>query len=242
MTTTPPARRPWIVRTVVTVIVIVLAALALAVTFHPGKRFAFAEEFPAERGGVHVVNSNGRVEVASSPDDSVHVDVSGRTVGKRPKLSHDVSDDALRLEVKCHSRGFGLRRGCDSTIRLLVPAEDRVVVDTNNGDVVLTALTGVVSVHTDNGDVSGISLACVSATVDTNNGDVRLGFASGPDSVAVATDNGDVHLTVPQIGPGYNVQTKADNGDVDVTIVSNSSAQRTITATTSNGDIEIRGS
>jgi DUF4097 and DUF4098 domain-containing protein YvlB len=109
---------------------------------------------------------------------------------------------------------------------------------TGSGDVSVRGLRGATELHTGSGDITAQGLVTQNLTADTSSGDVDLDFGLGPKGVSASTASGDVNITVPRDGT-YHVIADPGSGDEQVDVKTDPSADRTITASTSSGDVTV---
>jgi hypothetical protein len=73
----------------------------------------------------------------------------------------------------------------------------------------------------------------------TGFGDVRLELLTVPDSVRVRSEYGELDITVPDAVP-YRVQVDAGSGEQRVSVPTDPTSARSITASSGAGDIRVR--
>lgn len=214
-------------------------------------------------GGIEVVGDRVEgvvVEVARrqgirDADVSTALDDQGRLV-----ISSDCPDPisvVCRVEATVHvPAGTPVTGGGSASVRI-TDVGGRVDLDTSSGSVSVTGAEGSVRVRTSHGRVSvfdsdadvhvrtsngAIDLDGVTAgTVDavTSNGRIRLGFSNAPDRITATSSNGRVSILLPADAPPYAVSATTSAGSSDTDIRTDPEADRTISATTSNGRISI---
>src|SRR5262249_36615005 len=131
-------------------------------------------------------------------------------------------------------------KACDTSMTVVVPRGTSVSLAGGNGDVSLYDLTGKVAVKSDSGDISGRDLLGRDVFATTSNGDVSLDLARAPASLDVVTVTGDIDVVVPKAH--YAVDLKSDEGDAELTGVTNdASSGRSIRTVSEVGDVSISG-
>jgi hypothetical protein len=146
---------------------------------------------------------------------------------------------------------------CTGWVHLTVPADVSVTGGVTDNHLTLRDLTGTVDLSTSDGgitahDVSGpLRLTSRDGTIEgsgirsarvqasTSDGSVRLAFADPPRSVRATSRDGSVRLTLPDDRTAYHVTVSTTDGSSDVTVPTDPTAPRRITATTSDGDVDI---
>jgi hypothetical protein len=198
---------------------------------------------------------NGRARLVASTGDEVEV---------HARISEGVFDVAYRaevvgdrLEVSSGCSWFADWR-CSVDLTIEVPSGLDVVAGTDNGDLVAEGLDGFlrfsshngtirlndvrgeISASTNNGDVVGSNLSAGRFDLETDNGTLTLAFDAPPGAVTAVTDNGDVEILLPDRETTYALEASSDNGRVDTPIRTDPRSDRSIRATSDNGDVSIR--
>jgi hypothetical protein len=157
----------------------------------------------------------------------------------RPQVRMRVRGGTLALSASCPDSGPVNR--CRADLALEIPFDADVVVRSHAGDVSADRLAGHLELSTDTGDVIGRELNPISVRAATSAGDADLRFSTEPVSVTASSDAGDVHVVVPT-GGEYRVDATTSAGDVDVRgVIRNDRALRSISATTDTGDVTVLG-
>lgn len=165
----------------------------------------------------------------------------------------------LRVAFDCPPFGFGLFGfGCSGDYELSVPPGTGVVgttgngalrigaldgpldLSTSNGGVKLERTSGPVTVRTSNGAITATGLASSVVDLATSNGAVDLAFDAAPRTLAVRTSNGRIAVRLPADAPAYAVDATTSNGSVRNEVRTDPDVDRSITLSTSNGDIELQ--
>ena len=212
-------------------------------------------EFAAgDIGALDIGNeTGGSLRVVGGDVDSVRVTAHVSHGWRDTTNSARVEDGRLLLRASCPillashcSVGYTVEVPSDLDVRLrgdgritLTDLDGAVDVGTDNGAVVAERIRGDAVLESDNGRVIGRALASPSVEANSDNGRVELSFDAAPDAVTARSDNGDVEVVVPP-GDPYRVHTDTDNGSASATVDQVRASDRTITATTDNGDITIR--
>jgi hypothetical protein len=237
------------------VVLIVIGASALLTGIFESNRTTTAR-YDGAIDRLVVRSDNGEIVVTAADTSEVEVERDERYVFRRPARVADVEDGTLTVEDGCPSFNILLLGGCRVDFRITVPAsvaidldssngdlvvegiEGTIVVGTSNGDIDLDRITGPAEATTSNGSIVGRGLESASLAADTSNGRISLVFAAVPDRVEADTSNGDIDIALPDAP--YRIHADTSNGDVDIQVVSDPGASRSITATSSNGNIDIR--
>ena len=124
--------------------------------------------------------------------------------------------------------------------RLTVTDIDGAVdAQTDNGAVEVERLGSDAVLRSDNGRVTAVGLASPRVDASSDNGRVELSFDEAPQAVTARSDNGDVEVVVPP-GDPYRVVTASDTGTANASVDQVRASDRTIDATTDNGDVSVR--
>jgi DUF4097 and DUF4098 domain-containing protein YvlB len=170
---------------------------------------------------------SGDVKLVPATGAQVVVDSHARGSLFLPKLRTRVAGDRIEVSGHCH---IVLAGSCSASFVVHVPRGMPVHVSASSGDVSASGLSGLVDVSVSSGDVDLDDLSG-GATVDVKSGDVSARALGG--RIVLRTLSGDVtgaDLT------GAVVTAHSLSGDVDVDLAS---VPRTVTATTSSGDVTI---
>ncbi len=112
-----------------------------------------------------------------------------------------------------------------------------LTVNTHGGPLQINGLTGPLSADTDGGSAVASRLTAATAAVSTGSGPVQIAFSAAPESVTVSTAGGSVSLTVP--GGPYALTANSDGATQIIGIATSSTADRSITVSTSGGQLVI---
>lgn len=166
--------------------------------------------YKLEDGGqVEVINPNGRIDVTPSADATTVEVVAERQARaaseqaakdelKLIQISEQVSPKTIRIEVPRSSGGMRFGQASrEVSFRLKVPKNAAVKVNTRNGEVHVTGLSGPVEADSSNGDIVAENLGGV-VQAGTTNGSIKVQVTSVlADGIHLETTNGDIELRVP---------------------------------------------
>jgi hypothetical protein len=162
-----------------------------------------------EGGQVELVNPNGAIDVSPSADATTvevvaerRARASSEQAAKQElnaiRISEQVSPNQIRIEVPRAPGGVhfgGVAR--EVSFKLKVPKSASVKVNTRNGEVRLTGLSGTVKADSTNGGIVGENLAGA-VQAGTTNGTVRVQVTTiQPEGIRLDTTNGDIELRIP---------------------------------------------
>lgn len=223
--------------------VITLAWLSLeAVDQVVGRQGTVTDRFDAatiER--VEITLENGGVVIDGRPEAStatVIADVRSGLGSANYRAS--VSNGTLRIDTGCSWRSDS----CVEQVRVVVPASVDVLVRVENDDIMVRGIGGEIDLATENGDVETSALTSPSVAASSQNGAVQLGFARPPRRATATSENGDVEVVLPASADNAAVDfvlvASSSNGDVTTPVRTNPSSARSITATSENGNVNVR--
>ncbi|MCU1442555.1 MAG: hypothetical protein JWQ59_705 [Cryobacterium sp.] len=238
-------------------LVLIAVAAVVGVSYFRGTPINDSFDAAAESRVVVTVR-NASMTFGPSPDDRVHVTVTGSYTGPRPTVSVQASGDETTITGGCRAQWFS---PCSLRLTVTLPESLPLTVTGDNGRLSAEQLTGDVSLHTTNGAVEVRSMdgrldlrttngaiavadaASSDVTARTTNGRVELELSDAPDSVEARSTNGAITIRVPDDDESYFVTADTTNGNVDTDEVpSERTADRTITAETTNGAVTIERS
>lgn len=171
-----------------------------------------------------VLRADGDITVTAAEGD-IEVDVIAHSGLREPTYSDVVSAGALEINHRC-GWSIALPR-CSGELDVTLPAGTRVVVRTENGDVVASGLAGDVSLSSGNGQIEAEEISGP-LDIDSSNGGIDvMGAGAG---VRASTSNGSIDV----ITVDGTVIADSANGDVTIGSVTGD-----VSATSSNGSVEI---
>ncbi|MBV8221645.1 MAG: DUF4097 family beta strand repeat protein [Solirubrobacterales bacterium] len=144
----------------------------------------------------------------------------------------------LHLSAAC---SFVFSNSCGAGYTISVPPGVTVDAHSGGGNVDADNLTttGPLKLSSGDGDVNALGIHAADVTLQTGNGDVTATLNEVPTGLKASSGNGDVNLTVPNVT--YAVHATSGNGTVsDGSLRIDPTARRTITATSDNGDVNIK--
>lgn len=223
-----PARRRSTAGTVLTVVgvtvaVLAVAQLALNLVGHATARTRTdAQGYGAPR--VVELVTDGPVEVRASSGRDVRVERTGRYAWDEPRYTVEERGDRLVVTYRC---GWSWAGVCSTSLSAEVPEGTEVVVRSGDGVIRAEGPLGDVDLRTSDGDVA---VSGVAGAVDARTSDGRVDVQDASGDVAVRTSDGDV--TLRDVG-----------GDADVTAVDGAlevdGVAGSLTARTSDGDVTV---
>lgn len=253
---------PWkILGTAFTVVAIVIGGIAVwsyvgrpdpqienqAQTYqHAISKIVFTD---IDSGDVHIRGG------ADHAKDAVAIDRRLSWTHNKPTYSENWDGDTLRIKVYCVDSGWWWRDNCAIDYDVKVPADVAVEVETTSGDINVSGTTGVVkltatsgdadltntsgpvSVRLTSGDLTTDNLSSTAVDAEITSGDARLNFDIAPLTVGVRVTSGDISILVPQAD--YRVDVDTNSGDRKVSIPNVAGAQRSITASSTSGDVAV---
>jgi hypothetical protein len=251
-------RRTWLILgSLVTVPVLLYGGTQVASALAHEERTEVAEFDAGDLQSVDVDNAAGSVRIVGV-EDADTVTVTARISDGWRATGHDVRREGDRLVVEGTCPLF-LSDWCNVRYTIEMPADLAVVADADDGSVTVTDVAADVDASSDNGRVElariegnialGSDNGAVTATgirqasraeATSDNGDVLLEFVDPPDDVVASSDNGSVDVVIPDVGAiAYKVEADSDNGTVSFPVRTDPDGDRTITATSDNGDVTI---
>lgn len=207
------------------------------------------------RPNVHVETNDGSVRVTSGDAKQVEfrVEYQGYELGKNLRV--DARQDGDRVELIARATGhWGINFGWGHNRRLHIevrmPQHGDLQVDTGDGSVETSGLSGSVNVHTGDGSVKANSLDGTidlhtsdgSIAVDTLKGDIKLRTGDGSIEARnldgkVEADSGDGHIRMD--GRFEALSVKTGDGSVDTKVLSGSKMATAWTLRTGDGSVDL---
>lgn len=193
---------------------------------------------PADLTSLRVENSVGDITVrATGPGEEPGAVATLRSGLTDAGVDVSTSGGTTTLTDSC---GGWWWENCSVQWEVLVPADTAVTVDTAVGEVVVTDLTGTLSLASDVGSITGTALKSEDVTARSAVGDIDLSLTVAPTRVRASSSTGDVAVTLPDDDTTYLVVTSTSVGEVRNTVGSDGTSPRTVDLRTSVGDIVLR--
>jgi hypothetical protein len=194
------------------------------------------------------------IDVTGGAGSTVEIVRELRWMSERPRFTEVWEGQTLRISHAC---GDVDDDECSVGYRVSLAAGVQVRAETSSGDVGLRGITGPVDLETVSGDISlagtggettvktvsgevaATGLTAAHARVTSVSGHVRLTCAAAPQELVVRTNSGDATVRVPTGGETYRVAVSTTSGEQRVGVEQSSSAERSIQAETTSGDVVI---
>lgn len=236
-------RVPWwagvlAVLGVLTVLTVVLVAVG-AVVVQAATRTVTEEVDEQGVRTLRIVGVTGGASISTDPDADGAVSGRARmtTSWQDAELTTTRDGDEMTLRVECPSQGWPRR--CEVGYDLVVDPDVDLVVDIVTGGLEADGLAGDVTADVTAGGVIMRGLTSDRVEVDVTTGGVALEFEEAPDEVVATTTTGGVAIGLPEDGNPYAVETSVSVGGAEVTVPTDPSSPRSVTASTTVGGIDI---
>ncbi|MDH6131701.1 hypothetical protein P3T37_001075 [Kitasatospora sp. MAA4] len=200
---------------------------------------------------------DGSLNVTAGPDDGLTVSQHLNWMLSRPSVEQSLVGRTLRIKVRC-PRILGIGEpACDVGLDLQVPPTTAVTVRMTSGYGRISGVSGDLSLHATSGEldlngvsgqvsadvtsglVKGTDLAAAQVEASATSGRVELGFSRAPDQLALTASSGSVSAVLPR-GSTYRLTTRSTSGSPEIDpALSDPQSSRTITATTTSGDLSL---
>jgi hypothetical protein len=172
----------------------------------------------------------------------------------KPSISNRLEGDRLSIGSSCP---FSVGLGRSGHVRLVVPKDVDVRLNTSDGSVTLrdldgpldlstsdgsinaSNLTGRVKLHSADGSMDATGLRSDEVEATTSDGSVRLNFEVAPSSVTADSGDGSIEVVVPSDGTAYNVTGTTGDGSRDVSVPLDSSSARHMQLSTGDGSLRV---
>lgn len=216
--------------------------------FHEQATDNWSKTFPlSATGRLEIVNTNGRITVEAGGGADVEARAVRRARGatkeaaeanlKNVEIAETATPDSVKLETKIPSMHGG-SASVDYMVR--VPAGATVILQSSNGEIEITAVSGAVEMRTNNGTVEGHQLSGP-VKARTNNGKVDVELTTLTGDITLGTNNGEVKLTLPKSSKA-DFNFELNNGEIDVEgfTVDGEKSRRRVNGTVNGGGPHIK--
>jgi DUF4097 and DUF4098 domain-containing protein YvlB len=216
--------------------------------FHEEATESWSKTFPlTATGRLEIANTNGRITVEAGGGADVEARAVRKARGatkeaaaenlKNVTIRETASPDLVKLETSIPSMHGG-SASVDYIVR--VPAGATVSLQSSNGEISITAVSGPVEMRTNNGTVEGHQLGGP-VKARTNNGKVDVELAALTGDVTLGTNNGEVSLTLPKSSKAdFNLEL--NNGEIEVEgfTVEGEKSRRRVNGTVNGGGSHVK--
>jgi len=171
-------------------------------------------------GTLSITSGNGRVTVEAADIETIEISAerivrasTEEAANEQLKLidmKEEVSPDRVSLDSSLRGVNIGVSRRVNYTIK--VPRTLAVTVESSNGEITVTGLTGALTASASNGRITGTDLQG-SARATTTNGVVTLTMAAVTGDITDETTNGQVTITVPRT-TNASLSARVTNGGI----------------------------
>jgi hypothetical protein len=155
--------------------------------------------------------------------------------GRAPAVEarFDRASDVLVVSVQCAPGS-----PCTENLRLAVPAGTRAAVRQPGGSIVVTGLSGPLSITAANVNVSASGLRSPDLAAVITHGRLTAAFAAPPRQVSLTLVSAQATLRMPA-DVAYRVIQEVMSGNVDAAIPEAANATRTVTARLESSELEL---
>ncbi|MEU8345709.1 DUF4097 family beta strand repeat-containing protein [Spirillospora sp. NPDC048832] len=207
---------------------------------------------PAGATKLRIEGTSDRVVVTAS--DSPGIEVSERlrwsNDKNKPKVEHVTEGGTVKLTAKCGGQAIGIgMSSCGVSYRVRVPRSLPVEVESRDGRIDASGLSGTVRLHSENGSIRATDLNASSVSLVSQDGSVRI---SGRVTTAdIRSQNGSVNAngltagtlkvrsadgSIQLSGTATVADLRSENGGVHATGLTTDR----LTARSSDGGIDLR--
>jgi hypothetical protein len=186
-------------------------------------------------GGIDFQGVAGQLTIIGTRSSRVALTGQLRGTGGVPDIEtrREGAGDVLMLSVQCAPGSL-----CTENLRLAVPAGTPAAVRQPSGQILVTGLSGPLSITAANVDISARGLRSPYLAAMITNGHLSAGFAAAPRRVLITLVSAQATLRVPPHG-AYRITQQVTSGYVNVAIPQAASATHTVTARIDSGELEL---
>jgi hypothetical protein len=209
----------------------------------PAKRVAIAERDGVIRsvqvtvsqvGAIDFQGVAGQLTIVGTRSSQVVLTGQLEGAGAGPvETSRDGVGGALLMSVQCVPG-----RPCTENLRLAVPAGTQASVRQPGGRIVVSGLSGPLSITANNADVSVHGLRSPDLTAIITGGHLNASFAAAPRQVSITLASAQATLRLPP-RVAYRVVPQVTFGYIHVAIPQTRATTRTVTAHIDSGELEL---
>lgn len=239
------------------------AACGLNISTDVEARDEWTRSYPiSDSGALTIVTGNGKVVVETADIKTIEIWAerivrAGTEAAANEQLKAiDMHEEATadRVSIDGSTKGLNIRTSRRINYVVKVPRTIAVTLESSNGDISVTGLSGAFRATASNGRIVATGLSG-KADATTTNGIIELTMAAVTADVSAETTNGQVTVTVPR-NSNANLSARVTNGEIthdnlDVQVVESSrrrldgrigSGGPSLRIETTNGAVRIVGS
>lgn len=226
------------------------AACGLQLSTDVEAKDQWTRSYPISAAGtLSITSGNGTITVEGA--DITTVEVSAERIVragteeaaneqlKTMDMREEISAERVSLDSSTRGLNIGVSRRVNFTVK--VPRTLAVSVDSSNGAITVSGISGAFSASASNGRISGINLSG-SVKTSTTNGVVALTMSQVTGDIAAETTNGAVTLTIPR-STNATVSTRVTNGGIaheNLDLQVSESSRRRLDGRLGTGGVSIR--
>lgn len=152
---------------------------------------------------------------------------------REPDFDAWVSEGTLHIKGDCPTAAV-----CSTDVFVTIPSGADVEIEATTGDIELEGVQGNLNAELVTGKIEAFDLGSQYVDARTLTGSVDLRFADGAVDVVAQTTTGHIDLTVPP--RAYDVDARVTTGDVEIRVDTSGSAEASIFAKITTGDLTVR--
>lgn len=171
-------------------------------------------------GTLSITSSNGQVTVEAADIQTIEISAerivkagTEEAANEQLKLidmKEAVSADRVSLDSSTSGLNIGISRRVNYTVK--VPKTLAVTIESSNGEISVTGISGALRASASNGRITGVELSG-SAKATTTNGVIALTMADVTGDVTAETTNGQVTVTIPR-ATNATLSARVTNGGI----------------------------
>jgi hypothetical protein len=250
----PLIRRGWQIGGSITAVVVLVMGTAQTMGAVAHEEHSTVQRFnPTGLRLVEIDNSAaGKVRVVGSDTDQIVVRTEISDGLQETRHSERIDGERLLLESRCPF----LSDFCEVRYEVEMPADLRVKVWSpasvsveditadvevkTDESIEVARLGGRLDAHAVSGSITARDLRSSDVGARATDGSILLDFARSPLGVRAESTDGNIEVLVPQDDELYKVHTDTVDGTTSVQVANGPDGDRSITGTTTDGDVVLR--
>jgi hypothetical protein len=143
----------------------------------------------------------------------------------------DGTRNTVAVKARSQRSGWRWRHSAYTvTVRVTLPENFNINVETDDGDIQVTSVTGNLQLRTSDGDIRIDKVRCQRLLLDSSDGDIILGEVHAPD-VQIETSDGGIEAEELF---GVDIDIRTSDGDISIEALAGG-----LNAVTTDGDIRV---
>lgn len=207
---------------------------------------------------LELTGDSGSVDVVETDGAETVVESTLRWRGDfKPRHSHKVEGETLRLKDSGCREDFDFAGGCSVSWYIQVPSDVELDLKVDSGRIATAGIKGDQTLHTDSGgievtdpgeqltitgdsgNIEAIGLPGTDVDVQLDSGRIELEFTEPPGDVRAEGDSGEIVVRLPVAETGYDVHAETSTGGENVEVETDPDSDHKVVVEADSGRVSV---